>query len=85
MRPKPFVVTATTDTQQVQVGPGLKAVMIKNIGSNDVYIDFDNTVDTNNSYVLESGETLSVEYSFIQLFYKALTGTSKMHVIKIIQ
>lgn len=85
MRPKPLVLNATTTEQTEQFGPALRVAMLKNIGANDVYIDFDNPVDTNNSYVLEAGETLTIEYDFIRLFYKAASGTSRIHVIKIIQ
>lgn len=85
MRPKPLTVTATTNSQTEKVGPALRALMIKNIGSNSVYIDFDDPIDTNNSYVLEAGETLTMEYDFINLYYQALTGTSKLHLLKIVQ
>lgn len=85
MRPKPFVITATTDEQLVKIGPGLRALMVKNIGANDVYIDFDNAIDINESYVLEAGETITIEYGFVNLYYQALSGTSKIHLIKIIQ
>lgn len=85
MRPKPLVLTATVTEQSEQFGPALKVAMFKNIGANDVYIDFDNAIDTNTAYVLEAGETLTIEYDFVRLFYKATSGTSRIHVIKIIQ
>lgn len=85
MRPKPFVLNVTTDQQIEKVGPALKALMVKNIGANDVYIDFDNPIDTNNSYVIEAGETLTLEYDFINLYHKGVSGTSRLHLIKIIQ
>ncbi len=59
MRPKPLVLTATATEAVEQFGPALRVAMMKNIGANDVYIDFDNPVDANNSYVLEAGETLT--------------------------
>lgn len=85
MRPKPLQLTATTSNQSEQMGPGLKAVMIKNIGSNNVYIDFDKTVDTSLSYLMEAGETVTIEHPFVNFHYQAANGTSAMYVIKILQ
>lgn len=85
MRPLPRQLSATTTEQTHQVGPGMKALMIKNTGNNDVYVDFDNAIDTSNSYLLEAGETLTLEFGFIDFHYKAVTGTSTLHIIKIIQ
>ena len=84
MRPKPFILDVTATEQSEQFGPALRVAMMKNIGSNDVLIDFDNPVHSE-SYLLEAGETLTIEYDFIRLFYKTASGTSRIHVIKIIQ
>lgn len=84
MRPKPLILNASDTEQSEQFGPALKVAMLKNIGANDVLIDFDNPVHEE-SYLLEAGETLTIEYDFIRLFYKTASGTSRIHVIKIIQ
>jgi enhancing lycopene biosynthesis protein 2 len=85
MRPKPLQLTATTDEKTEKVGPALRALMIKNVGSNNVYIDFDNAIVTTESYLLEAGETITMEYDFINLYYKTASGTSTLHCIKIVQ
>lgn len=79
------MLNATTDQQIEKIGPALRALMVKNVGANDIYIDFDSAIDTNNSYLLEAGETLTMEYDFINLYYQAASGTSRLHCIKIIQ
>lgn len=84
MRIKPFQLSVTTDEQVAQIGPALKAVLIKNMGNNTVYVDFDNPIVTNQSYPLEAGETLSVEWQFIRMYYKG-TGASVLNLIKVIQ
>lgn len=84
MRPKPIKIDCTTDEASEKIGPALRALMIKNVGANDVYIDFDNPI-TAESYVLEAGETMTMEYDFILLYHKAVSGTSTLHGIKIIQ
>lgn len=85
MRPKPVKLSATTSEKTEQLGPALRGVLIKNIGTTDCYIDFDNAIDTDNSYVLESGEHLTVEWDFIQLHYQTASGTTTLHLIKVIQ
>ena len=85
MRPKPLQLTATSVEKTEQFGPGLRVVLIKNVGSNNVYIDFESTVDTGTAYLLEAGETLTIEYDFVRLHYKTSLGTSTLHVIKILQ
>ena len=84
MRPKPLQLAVTTDEQTTQMGPSLKALLIKNIGSNTVYVDFDNPIVTAQSYPLEPGETLTMEWDFVRLHYKG-AGTSTLNIIKIIQ
>lgn len=85
MRPKPLQLTATTTSQNAQMGPGLRSLLIKNVGANDVYIDFDKDIDSSASYLLEAGETVTLEYDFVKFYYKAASGTSALHLIKIIQ
>lgn len=85
MRPKPIQLTATTTASSEQIGPAIRELMIKNQGSNDVYIDFDQPINTTNSYLLEAGETLNMSFTFINLYYKAAAGTSTLHCIKILQ
>ena len=75
---------ATSVEQNEQFGPALKAALLKNVGANNVYLDFDNPVTTE-SYLLEAGETLTIEYDFVRLFYKTNSGTSTIHVLKILQ
>lgn len=84
MRPKPLILDATTDQQVEKVGPSLRAIMMKNIGANDVLLDFDNDIVAG-SYVIEAGETLTLEYDFINLYYKTSGGTSRLHCIKVVQ
>lgn len=76
---------ATTTEQTEQLGPALRSVMIRNDGGAKVYIDFDNAIDTNNSYILEIGETLTMDWNFVQLHYQAVTNTATLSIIKIIQ
>lgn len=85
MRPKPVKLSATTSEQTIQLGPALRSMMLKNNGGSDVYIDFDNAIDTDNSYVLEAGETLTIDYNFINLHYQGVNGTATLYMLKIIQ
>jgi hypothetical protein len=84
MRPKPVKLSATTTEATYKLGPSLRSVMIRNDGGSQVYIDFDNPIDTDNSYLMEAGEVLTIEYNFINLHYQA-TGTATLSIIKIIQ
>jgi len=81
MRPKPFQLTGTTSEQTEKIGPALRTILIKNVGSNTVLLDFDNPVHSD-SYPLEAGETLTMEWSFIYLHYK---GASTLNIIKVLQ
>lgn len=84
MRPKPILLTATSTEQEKQLGPALKGVMIKNYGGVDVLVDFDNPI-TANSYLLEAGETLTINDAFIDLHYKTTSGTSSLYLIRVTQ
>lgn len=76
--------SATTTEQVEQVGPACRALMLKNVGSNDVWIDFDKAIDTSESWLLEAGETMSMDFSFIRLYYKGV-GNSTVHILKVLQ
>lgn len=84
MRPKPILLTATQTEQEKQLGPSLRGVMIKNYGGSDVLVDFDNPINEN-SYLLEAGETLTINDGFIDLHYKTSTGTSSLYLIRVTQ
>ena len=58
---------------------------IANKGNKDCYVDFDNSIDTDNSYLLESGESITIDFAFIRLYFKAVKDTTELYIMKIIQ
>lgn len=73
--------SATSTEDSHLLGVGLKSVLIKNQGANDCLIEFDVAIDSD-SYLLESGESLSIDSMFIRLFYKTNSGTTILYLIK---
>lgn len=84
MRPKPMQLTVTTSEQVEALGPGMRALMLKNVGNNDCWIDFDKAIDESQSYLLEAGETMTMDFGFIRMYYKGV-GATKIHLVKVIQ
>ena len=81
IKPKKISVT-TADTIQSMATMASETV-IKNIGTTDCYIDFNRAIDTNDSYVLEAGEQLTIEGRFENLHHKTASGTTTIHTISI--
>lgn len=83
-RPKGIKLSATTTEQSEVIGVGLRALQIKNIGDDDVLIEFDAAINAN-SYLLQAGEIFTIEHPFITLYYKANASTATLYLIKVIQ
>lgn len=83
--PRPVVLSATTTEQNELFGAGLTGIHIKNIGSQDILLDFDRPI-SGDSYLLETGEFLDFNLRpFVRLYYKTSSGTSTIHLIKLFQ
>ena len=79
---KKLDVTSSENTHLM--GVGIREVHIKNQGVTDCQIEFDGAVSTD-SYLLEAGETLSVEHPVIRLHFKTASGTTTLYVLKLTQ
>jgi len=71
-------VTSTENTELF--GSGVKGILIKNQGATDCIIEFDKAIDSN-SYLLEAGETLSLDHPVIRLHFKTASSTTSLYVI----
>lgn len=84
MRPKPVVIAVTSSEDSYQMGVNLRNCHIKNNGADDVLINFDAPTDSN-SYLLEAGEQLTVDFPFVKLYYRAVTSTATLYIIRVNQ
>ena len=83
--PDPRVLSATTTQGSFAIGSGISDFILKNVGNDNVYIDFDADIDAN-SYLLSAGETMNfTNITFTRLMYKADSSTATLYIILVKQ
>lgn len=84
-RPKANTILANTTESTFDVRIDIDSVIVKNEGDIDCFIDFDRDIDTNDSYNLEAGETLTLEgIRFRRLHHKTNSNTTTIRIIRLI-
>ena len=78
--PKKLAVTSTEGTQLY--GASYRQLHVKNEGATDCQIDFDREVDAN-SYLLESGEAITIDEAVIRLHFKTASSTTTLYTLAI--
>jgi hypothetical protein len=73
---------AVTSTENTKLfGTNYQLLHIKNQGSTDCQIDFDQAV-SDDSYLLEAGEALTItNYAVIRLHFKTASGTTTLYTL----
>lgn len=79
---KKLSVTSSENTHLI--GVGMKELHIKNQGTTDCQVGFDEAI-SDDSYLLEAGETITIEFPIIRLYFKTASGTTTLYIIKLLQ
>lgn len=75
--------SATTSEQTHAFGNGIRSIHVRNDGAGNVQLAFDRDIDAD-SYLLDSGESISIETPVITLHYKG-DATATLYVIALRQ
>lgn len=71
--------SATTTEQELQFPVKMKRVVLRNLGSDSVDVEFNNAVD-GDSFRIPSGEQLEINTTFDVLHYKCPSSTATLGV-----
>ena len=82
MRIKAQKISVTTSEARSEMATGAKELIIKNQGTVDCLLEFDVAI-TDNAYLLEAGESLTVESVAQHINYKTESGSTTLYVLKL--